>query len=87
MLSVLAETERGRVAIVSDAAKSVSELISQQVFPSAACDQATAASSIQRFLAVADWIIPGHDRQVRVVDGKPCLEDVRNRPALTLFIY
>ena len=87
MLSVLAETERGRVAIVSDAAKSVSELISQQVFPSAACDQATAARSIQRFLTVADWIVPGHDRQVRVVDGKPCLEDVRNRPALTLFIY
>ena len=87
MLSVLAETERGRVAIVSDAAKSVSELISQQVFPSAACDHATAARSIQRFLAVADWIIPGHDRQVQVVDGKPRLEDVRNRPALTLFIY
>lgn len=87
MMTVLARTPAGRVAIVSDAAKSVSELITRQVFPSAACDQAEAARSIERFLASADLIVPGHDRTVRVVDGRPCLEDVRNRPALTLYIY
>lgn len=87
MLSVVAETARGRVAIVSDAAKSVSELLTRQVFPSAGMDGAAATRSIQRFLGIADWIVPGHDRQVRVVDGQPCLEDVRNRPALTFYIY
>lgn len=87
MLSVLARTPEGRVAIVSDAAKSVSELITKQVFPSAAVDNAQATRSIERFLSSADWIIPGHDRKVRVVDGHPSLDDVRNRPALTLYIY
>jgi glyoxylase-like metal-dependent hydrolase (beta-lactamase superfamily II) len=87
MLSVLAQTPEGRVAIVSDAAKSVSELITKQVFPSASMDAAQATRSIERFLASADYIIPGHDRKVRVVDGHVCLEDVRNRPALTLHIY
>ncbi len=87
MLSVLVHTPEGRVAIVSDAAKSVSELITGQVFPSAAVDDAQATRSIERFLAEADYIIPGHDRKVRVVDGHVRLEDVRNRPALTLYIY
>lgn len=87
MLSVLAYTPRGRVAIVSDSAKSVSELITRQVFPSAAVDAAQATRSIERVLAGADLIVPGHDRVVRVVDGRPCLEDVRQRPELTFYIY
>ena len=87
MLSVLARTPEGRVAIVSDAAKSVSELITKQVFPSAAMDAVQATRSIERFLSSADFIVPGHDRKVAVVDGHVRLEDVRNRPALTLYIY
>lgn len=86
-MSVLADTAAGRVAMASDSAKSVSELITRQVYPSAACDPVAAARSIERLLASADFIIPGHDRRVRVVDGRPCLEDVRDRPALTLHIY
>lgn len=86
-MSVIAETATGRVAIASDAAKSISELITRQVFPSAVCDQEQAGRSIDRLLAAADIIIPGHDRQVRVVDGRPRLDDVRNRPALTFYIY
>lgn len=86
-MSVLADTPAGRVAMASDAAKSVSELITRQVFPSARVDHAQASRSIERLLASADFIIPGHDRKVQVVDGQPRLEDVRNRPALTLYIY
>lgn len=83
----LADTPAGRVAIASDAAKSVAELITGQVYPSAVCDQAHARRSIARLLASADIIVPGHDRQVRVVDGHVRLDDVRNRPALTLHVY
>lgn len=87
IMSVIAQTPRGRVAIASDAAKSISELITRQVYPSAVCDQGQAGRSIDRLLASADIIIPGHDRQVRVVDGRPRLDDIRNRPALTFHIY
>jgi hypothetical protein len=86
-MSVLADTPAGRVAMASDAAKSVSELITKQVFPSARVDHAQASRSIERLLALADFIVPGHDRKVRVVGGQTQLEDVRNRPALTLYIY
>ncbi|MFQ5897969.1 MAG: MBL fold metallo-hydrolase [Candidatus Methylomirabilia bacterium] len=86
-MSAIAETPTGRVAIASDAAKSISELITGQVYPSAVCDQEQASRSIDRLLASVDAIIPGHDRQVRVVEGRPRLDDVRNRPALTLHIY
>lgn len=86
-MSVLIDTSEGRVAIASDSAKSISELITRQVYPSAACDQEQAARSIDRLLASADIIIPGHDRRVRIVQGRPQLEDVRDRPALTLHIY
>jgi len=86
-MSVLADTPAGRVAMASDSAKSISELITRQVYPSAMVDPAQATKSIERLLASADAIIPGHDRQVRVVDGRPALADVRDRPALTLQIY
>lgn len=86
-MSVVAHTREGRVAMASDAAKSVSELLTRQIFPSARVDHAQATRSIERLLAAADIIIPGHDRPVRVVDGHPRPEDVSSRPALTFYLY
>jgi glyoxylase-like metal-dependent hydrolase (beta-lactamase superfamily II) len=86
-MSVLADTPEGRVAMASDAAKSISELITKQVFPSARVDHAQATRSIERLLSSADIIVPGHDRRVLVVNGQPRLEDIRDRPALMLYIY
>lgn len=85
-MATVATTPKGRYVLACDAAKSVKELTTKgcvlRAMPQEVCRR-----SIERLLSMADYIIPGHDRELKVVDGHVCLEDVDNTLDLTLQFY
>lgn len=76
-MCVAADTDKGVFLITGDTAKSTKEFLNRE-FVLAACPPDVCARSVDRILRTADYIIPGHDRVLKVVDGHVTLEDVRS---------
>lgn len=67
-MAVVAQTEQGRVVIAQDALKNRVELVSR--VGDMVVDAAASTASIERIAALADLVIPGHDRPFRLQDGR-----------------
>jgi glyoxylase-like metal-dependent hydrolase (beta-lactamase superfamily II) len=68
-MAVLAETAQGRIVIAQDALKNRVELLKR--VGEMIVDAAASTASIERIVALADLIVPGHDRPLRVEGGRP----------------
>lgn len=68
-LAAVVKTEQGTTVLAGDAGKYAKEFLTRKKYDSMIyCSQEEVKQSIQRMLEVADVIIPGHDRPLRVVD-------------------
>lgn len=85
-MCVAAKTDKGMYLVTGDTAKSVKEFLNRE-FVLAAGPQEECAASVDRILREADYIVPGHDRVLKVVDGRVTLEDVNSVHGFTLEMY
>ncbi len=85
-ISVVASTSRGVYAITSDTAKNVRELVTKD-FSLRACTPEVCASSTDRILRMANYIIPGHDQELKVSDGHICFNELDLTYSITLQVY
>lgn len=67
-MSVIATTDRGKVALAQDALKYRSEYVALTADMS--MNPAASAASIQKIAALADQVFPGHDRPFRIEGGR-----------------
>ncbi len=72
-MSLLARTDEGVVGLAGDAAKSITELIGSKAARGLA-STTSAERSVARLFGECQTIIPGHDRAVRVMDGRVVLD-------------
>jgi glyoxylase-like metal-dependent hydrolase (beta-lactamase superfamily II) len=71
MLVVVVETDRGTVVCSSDAARNARELLEGQSVLSDPDMAMASQQAVKRILSLADVVVPGHDRLMRIVDGRP----------------
>jgi glyoxylase-like metal-dependent hydrolase (beta-lactamase superfamily II) len=70
-LAAVVSTKDGTVVLAGDAGKYAKEFLTRSKYDSMIyCSHEEARQSIERILEVADVIIPGHDRPLKVVDKK-----------------
>ena len=68
-LAAVVKTKEGTVVLSGDAGKYAKEFLTRRKFDSMIYgDRADVEQSIERILKIADIIIPGHDRTLKVVD-------------------
>lgn len=67
-MSMVVDTDQGRMCLAQDALKNRAEFMARKILMT--LDDAASTASIEKIIAAAPLIVPGHDRPFRVVEGK-----------------